>query len=578
MRESLLYIVVWVLLCSGCGRSYPDEIVLAERIIKEKPDSALSFLNSIKHEINKKPIDIQMYYNLLLVKASDKSYELHTSDSLIKQVVLYYKEKNDYEKLITAYYYLGRVYMDMRETPRALDAFQKAVEISSDEQNSDILGLIYNQLANLYAYQDIFDVAEKMQNKAYDCFKLANDSLAIPYALRNIGRILNATERSDSAIIYYEKAYEAAVEVGSDKHKVVIAGELASLYLKSGDYVKAGDILHIISKYPISCRNLAQYYNNWGDYYFQESSMDSAVSYYQKSIAYNNLYAKPHSYWRLYEINKKAGDYSQMVENLVRYSVSLDSVQTIKKEETIRKLRAMYDFHRMEKENDKLRDMTNMQRSWIFFILIVVLLVGIIYFQYNLRQKIRMRELKAKLTSLHKTLYEKSVQCVDDNNREIERLKYLLEQSSLEKDGLEHQLLIAKKEKLVQLNNHIESEQKEHVILVASLKRTEIYAKCYSALKSNSVKLTQTDWSELQKLVDRTYDNFAERLFVFYPSMSKIEFNICLLIKIGLPVSAISRLVCRTPSAISMCRKQLYKKLFNKEGTPVDFDSFIVSF
>lgn len=38
------------------------------------------------------------------------------------------------------------------------------------------------------------------------------------------------------------------------------------------------------------------------------------------------------------------------------------------------------------------------------------------------------------------------------------------------------------------------------------------------------------------------------------------------------------RLVCRTPSAISMCRKQLYKKLFNKEGTPVDFDSFIVSF
>ena len=141
---------------------------------------------------------------MLLVKASDKSNELHPSDSLIKQVVLYYKEKNDYEKLITAYYYLGRGYMDMRETLRALEAFQKAVEISSDEQNSDILGLIYSQLANLYAYQDIFDVAEKMQNKAYDCFKLANDSLAIPYALRNIGRILNATERPDSAIIYYE--------------------------------------------------------------------------------------------------------------------------------------------------------------------------------------------------------------------------------------------------------------------------------------------------------------------------------------------------------------------------------------
>lgn len=38
------------------------------------------------------------------------------------------------------------------------------------------------------------------------------------------------------------------------------------------------------------------------------------------------------------------------------------------------------------------------------------------------------------------------------------------------------------------------------------------------------------------------------------------------------------QLVCRTQSAVSMSRKQLYKKIFNKEGTPANLDDFIVSF
>lgn len=578
MRGNLLYIIIWILLFSGCTKPYPTDIMLAECILKEKPDSALLLLNSIKNDIGKQSVDIQMYYNLLLVKAYDKSYQLHTSDSLIKSIVAYYESKGDLEKLITSYYYLGRVYMDMHETPRAFKAFQKAVEISTDNRSYDILGLVYNQLANLYAYQDIFDIAEKMQNKAYECFKLANDSFAIPYALRNIGRILNATGHPDSARIYYEKAYNAAFEIGSESHKIVIAGELVSLYLKHGEYAKAGDMLRVISEFPIPSRNLAQYYNNWGDYFLQMQSMDSAVFYYQKSIVNNNLYAKPHTYWQLYEISRQTGDYIEMVDNLISYSVSLDSLQTIKKEETIRKLRAMYDFQRTERENDKLKKTADIQRSWIIFILVISFLGGVTYYQYSLRRKLKIRELETKLDSLRKTMYEKSMQCVNDNNKEIEKLKQLLALSSQEKDGLEHQLLIARKDKLVRLNDHIESEQKEHAILVASLKSTAIYVKCYSAIGDKSVKLTQDDWVALQNAVNRAYDNFTERLFVFYSSMTKIEFNICLLIKIGIPVSTISRLVCRTPSAISMCRKQLCKKIFNKEGSPIDFDNFIASF
>ena len=75
-----------------------------------------------------------------------------------------------------------------------------------------------------------------------------------------------------------------------------------------------------------------------------------------------------------------------------------------------------------------------------------------------------------------------------------------------------------------------------------------------------------------------TYDNFTNKLFILHPSITKMELRICLLLKIKIPVSTISQLVCRTQSAVSMSRKQLYKKIFNKEGTPANLDDFIVSF
>ena len=71
--------------------------------------------------------------------------------------------------------------------------------------------------------------------------------------------------------------------------------------------------------------------------------------------------------------------------------------------------------------------------------------------------------------------------------------------------------------------------------------------------------------------------NFTNKLFILHPSITKMELRICLLLKIKIPVSTISQLVCRTQSAVSMSRKQLYKKIFNK-GDTQNLDDFIVSF
>ena len=78
------------------------------------------------------PQATQMYYQLLTIKAKDKAYITHTSDSLIKNVVKYYEERKDRERLQETYYYAGRVYRDMGDEPQALEHLQKAIEKTKD--------------------------------------------------------------------------------------------------------------------------------------------------------------------------------------------------------------------------------------------------------------------------------------------------------------------------------------------------------------------------------------------------------------------------------------------------------------
>lgn len=59
--------------------------------------------------------------------------------------------------------------------------------------------------------------------------------------------------------------------------------------------------------------------------------------------------------------------------------------------------------------------------------------------------------------------------------------------------------------------------------------------------------------------------------------MSGHEYNICMLIKIGINMKDIATLVGRRPSAITMARKRLHTKILGRSGNGNDFDEFIKS-
>lgn len=160
----------------------------------EHPDSALLCLSSLDSSIMNEPENIRMYHALLKIKAKDKLYIPHESDSLLKSIVQYYEGYGTPDQLMEAYYYLGSAYRDMGDAPRAVRAFQDAADIGKDSKRYDILGRVYEQMGYRLAYQGLYDEALEAYRKSYE-YKMYDKGKGEVIALRNIARIYNCQAR-----------------------------------------------------------------------------------------------------------------------------------------------------------------------------------------------------------------------------------------------------------------------------------------------------------------------------------------------------------------------------------------------
>lgn len=86
------------------------------------------------------------------------------------------------------------------------------------------------------------------------------------------------------------------------------------------------------------------------------------------------------------------------------------------------------------------------------------------------------------------------------------------------------------------------------------------------------------DWEELLQAINHTYPEFRSRLKTKIPKLSEQEWQMCCLIKMGVPPSVIAMLLCCTNQAISMRRVRLYQKITGEKAPPELCDAFIRDF
>lgn len=579
MKRKSLYILFYLLplLCLyACTQPYPESILRAESTIKEHPDRALAILDSIKESIKTESEQTRMYYGLLQIEAHERCYKPHPADSLIPAITRYYEKENDKEKLAKSYYYMGRRHFDLENTPAAFSYFLRALDASAKIKDYAFLGRIHSQIGHFLTHLNLRKEVIEEYKEAYSYYQLGGDSLTSAYALRDLAKAYDLLEKRDSALYYYQKAYELANKNKDKQKEITILRELATIYIQMNESNKALEILRRATvewkKEKDSC------YGIWGDLYLKMGKEDSAVFYFKKEIGSGDSHADKHAYWNLYSIEKKYGNYKQALAYFEKYVECSDNIYQSSKIESFQKIKSGYEFHTVKKEKAILSEENIQQRSWIIGIMIATAIAIGCLIQYIRIKKVAVREQNRKLRNIYEEQYRKSQQYIEDNKKEIDKLEKKINQVQQEKDELKQKLLYAQKEKLEQTNHIIEATQREQALLEETLRKTAIYVHCYRGIENPSIMLTDTDWKQLENAINEAYDGFTNRLFMLYPSISSMELRICLLLKIQIPVSTISQFVCRTQSAVSMSRKQLYKKIFKKEGTPTLLDQFIVTF
>lgn len=573
-------LILWVglSLFTACRQSdCPPLLATADSLCNTRPDSAITWLESIQDSIASASEPIQMYYLLLRIKAHDKAYLRHTSDSLILSLVKYYQHNNR-QRLPETLYYAGRVYSDLKDAPRALEYYQKAIDILKKENSQDwnLLSRLYSQVGTLFLYQELYNKAEPMFRKAYDYDLMLKDSIGLVYDLRDIGRTFAVNEgHQDSIIYYYNRAAEIALSLNLSQLNSMVHGELAQYYLHQQQYQNAHKSLNIAWKH-IDSASIFMYYVNTADYYYQTNKLDSAEYYYQKILLADTHLYQAHAYLGLANIAQKQNKATQALELYKEYMSHEDSLLQTIRTDAIHKINSLYSYQLYKKENEGLKKQNYRQKCRIYYIgtcFLFTLALSIIFWLNHKKKEQRILLQQEKLKRIQEEQYRYSQAQISLNQEKIEELSKQLYEAEKENDTLRQSILRGQKEQLENENTHIKATQAIEKALRINLQQTTIWRKLHQSAIS---KMTENDWRQLQEAIDEAYPKFRSQLSELYP-LSLKEMQVCLLLKIEIVPSRIAEIMYSSKQGITSIRKRLYKKLSGKEGNSRDCDEFIRS-
>jgi signal transduction histidine kinase len=195
-----------------------------------------------------------------------------------------YEELQDEENIAFTHYVLANIYRDFGDYKRALEAVRKGFEIYKALGANDIIG--HAITGSIYDLQDHLDSAFYHVRMAFELNKLINDGKwGWLYYLQ--GNIYRKKMQYDSAMHYYR----AALTLVQNKDIIETYNGLAILYDEIG---KTDSCIYYASqvlqkwRYVSYQRGILQSANILADAYKKINQRDSAIKYFELSVALNN--------------------------------------------------------------------------------------------------------------------------------------------------------------------------------------------------------------------------------------------------------------------------------------------------
>lgn len=576
MKKVLLPIIASLLLICSCHRRpvYPPQFLVADSLASVQPDSAIALLEALKADSPQWDKATQMYHKLLTVKAHDKAFITHTSDSLMLSVLNYYEHGGDKRLLPEAYYYMGSTYRDMNDAPRALEYYQKALEVLP-EGASPLRRYVNNQMGWLFYRQKLYDEALSHYQQSYTNDSIMEDKAEMASDLRNAGYIFRCKDNFEAALDTYYQAKEILADLNDTTVLDEVDTQIASLLLALGNNDEAMRFIMLPLK-RVTRSSISNVYSIAAKAYLRIGQIDSAIYYYNELLKYGNIYGRQVAYEQLslFAIKDKRFDDAICYTNM--FKVLTDSIQSITATESLAQMNSLYNYKKALEEREAIIERNNANR-WIIFLLCLsfTIIILIVWISFK-RIKHRRAAIKEKLEEMEQ---EREMMRIDNEHSlaemraQIENLENQLDSIGKENAQLSNmivtqqrmirsQLLVAE-EKLIQNNN-----------LDDQLKKSKLYAHIINLINRKNKKLSGKDFEELKKLYEEVAPDFMEKLMGLC-KYNDIELQVTLLRRMGITPTDIAFLTNYVKSKISNVRSDLFKRVTGEKGRASQWDEYV---
>ena len=560
-------ILTAMLAMTFCGCMEKESPVLSRiaSTVSDAPDSALMELERL--DVSDLSEADRHYRELLTVKAHDKAYILHTSDSLIKSCLDYYDSNKESPHYPEALYYGGRVYTDLGDYPSALKYYQAALdETQGDERSIKLRSHILSQTGRLLNSLRMHSQAIPYVRQSLSVDSLLKDTFNLAYDHLLLGDAMQKLGNNDEAEDAYRKAHEWASRISAND-AADIQVYLASVKLDKGKVDSALTLIRPIADEVIpDFRNIylaiaSETYHKAGVYdtaYIYASELASSDIPDNKRIGYSLLLTPE---LKRYIPNDSMG------RLLDEYKSTVDSYIDAHEGQQTAIQNSMYNYSLHEREREKAES----ERTWMYRLLVLVSAisaVGLICFLiriYLQKQKIvRMQRVLLCLMEI-KTTHQLDCDCpAPEHDSEIEgirpRKKEILLLPPPDSVG-------SMRKRLLDELGSINMSLKDTPVAPPAFFRSGVSERIRDILKNGRI-INDTDpvWDDMEKVVLEESGNFKTNLMMLSDGKTdQTDYRIALLLRCGLGVSNIASLMGKAKSTVSKRCRQLGKKLFCEE-------------
>ncbi len=380
-------------------------------VYERNPEMALSFLDraySLAVELRDYHLQTEVLMSLGQIHLKKGNYKNAIAQfSKVLQIIGEGNLTREQKSLkTTCFNNLGLSYKNLGEFQQSLEAYKKASKLALAYRDSSEFGKIQRDIALSFYLVQRMDSALVYYTKALIIGSDVKDSVEIAYALQGIGDVNFEVGKFDQARYYFSKQLTISEEIKNVQGIVTSLVKISRCYYVSGDYPTSTNYLNR----ALTIAKGDNLYATAADVYQYLSLISESEGRYRDALAFYKLWAD------------------------IR-----DSIYNEESGEKLAKLQILYDISQKERENEILRQGSEIQKLQLsknryqtiiliavaitFFILIIFL---VLLYQSKHKEVRKQREAEQRIVEINKDLEKRMIQEI----KKQEKQQQLLSQKS----------------------------------------------------------------------------------------------------------------------------------------------------